>query len=94
LSDGVFFNVLANEKSMNPFTAVLNDLGLSNNATGPAGALYVVLTFGRDQYASTVSTNPFSEVKRLLLASTGRSLGYQEMERLLTSGETRWAQTH
>jgi hypothetical protein len=79
---------------MNPFTAVLSDLGLSNNATGPAGALYVVLTFGRDQYASTVSTNPFTEVKRLLVASTGRSLGYQEFENLLTSGETRWNTRH
>jgi hypothetical protein len=75
---------------MNPFTAVLNDLGLSNNATGPAGTLYLLLTFGRDNYGSTVSTNPFSEVKRLLVASAGRSLGYQEIEALLTSGETRW----
>ncbi len=79
---------------MNPFTAVLNDLGLSNNATGPAGALHLICSFGAANYGSTVSTNPFSEVKRLLVASAGRSLGYQEVEVLLTSGETRWNTRH
>ena len=79
---------------MNPFTAVLNDLQLSNSAAGPAGALYVLLTFGAANYGSTVTTNPYTEVKRLLVASGGRSNGYREIEMLLTSGESRWAQTH
>ncbi len=44
---------------MNPFTAVLNDLGLTNGATGPAGCLHLLLTFGRDAYGSTVTAqNP------------------------------------
>ena len=76
---------------MNPFAACLNDLQLPNHATGAAGALSLLLAFGRDNYGSTVTTNPFSEVNRLLLASAGRSLAYQEIEGLLTGGEQRWA---
>jgi hypothetical protein len=79
---------------MNPFTAVLNDLGLANSAPGPAGTLHLLCTFGRDNYGGTVTTNPYTEVKRLLLASAGRSTGYQEVETLLTSGEMRWATRH
>ena len=79
---------------MNPFTAVLNDMGLTNGATGPAGALHLLCCFAKDNFTGTVTTNPYSEVKRLLQASAGRSLGYQEVETLLTSGETRWASRH
>lgn len=79
---------------MNPFTAVLNDLQLSNNATGPAGTLHLLCTFGRDNYGSTVTTNPYTEVRRLLVVSAGHSLAYQEVERLLAAGESRWAATH
>jgi hypothetical protein len=76
---------------MNPFTTVLNDMGLTRESQGPAGQLHLLCSFGRDQYGSTVTTNPYTEVKRLLLASAGRSLAYQEVEILLTSGESRWA---
>ena len=76
---------------MNPFTAVLNDLQLQNSATGPAGVLHLLCTFGRNDTGNTVTTNPYTEVKRLLQVSAGRSLAFQEVEALLTSGETRWA---
>src|SRR5438105_295585 len=68
--------------TMNPFTAVLNDLQLTNGAQGPAGVLHLLCSFGRDNYGSTVTTNPYTEVKRLLLASAGRSLQFQEVEAL------------
>jgi hypothetical protein len=77
---------------MNPFEAVRLDMGLANNATGPAGTLHLLCTFGRDNYAGTTSGNPYTEVKRLLVASAGRSNGYREIEALLTSGEMRWNQ--
>ena len=76
---------------MNPFSAVLSDLQLSNSAADSAGVLHLLCTFGRDNYTGTVLTNPYTEVRRLLVASAGRSLAYQGVERLLANGEARWA---
>lgn len=75
---------------MNPFLSCLNTLQLAPHANGPAGCLHLLLTFGAANYSGTVTTNPFTEVKRLLLASAGRSAMYQECEGLLTSAEMRW----
>ena len=76
---------------MNPFSAVLSDMQLSNSASGPAVVLHLLCSFGRDAYSGTVTTNPYTEVRRLLVASAGRSLAYQGVERLLANGEARWA---
>jgi hypothetical protein len=75
----------------NPWLAVLSILGITRESQGAAGTLYLVCSACGAAYGGSFSGNPFSEVKRLLLAAGDRSLGYQTVEGTLTAGELRYA---
>jgi len=77
----------------NPYAQALSDSGLTGEANDVGGQIHLLLTTLRDSYTGNFTgANYWTEVKRLLQASAGRSLAYQSIEATLTTFEMRASQ--